>query len=213
MATRKPKLYSKEDTYNIVDYDDEDFLEKLYSRDGGFDEDYEMWMARKKHDRTWTDKNEATEKKRRKKIITAFTRFRRQDLRERALDQFTDAAAKPRPPRSGRPPGAWHRKTGRPFPLVGRVKTLMGRGRRTRRRRRRRTRRRQRGGKFIVGFIRKKIAESPTRKKHHASTYIKRSRKRRKVDYAGQWDSPKWWTTSRLKYRVKRKKSRKKSSE
>ena len=90
------------------------------------------------------------------------------------------------------------------------VKNLMSRGRRTRRRKRRR-RRRQRGGKFIVGFIRKKIAESPTRKKHHASTYIKRSRKKRKVDYAGQWDSPKWWTKSRLKYRVRRK-SRKKSS-
>ena len=175
--TTKPKLYSKEDRYNIVDYDDDDFMRNLYSRDGGFHEDYEMWMARKKHDGTWTAADEATEEKRRAKMDKAFPRYQQEhdaEYREHVLDHLVSAAAEPRT-RSGRKPGWFHRKTGRPFPLVGKTRTLVGRGRRTRRRKRHRTRRRKRrrrrtrrGGKFIFDYIKKQAKESDKRR-HRAA--------------------------------------------
>ena len=141
--TTKPKLYSKEDRYNIVDYDDDDFMRNLYFRDGAFHEDYEMWMARKKHDGTWTAADKAIEAKRQAKMDKAFPRYQQEhdaEYREHVLDHLVSAAAEPRT-RSGRKPGWFHRKTGRPFPLVGKTRTLVGRGRRTRRRKRRRRRR------------------------------------------------------------------------
>ena len=144
--TTKPKLYSKEDRYNIVDYNDDGFMRNLYFRDGGFHEDYEMWMARKKHDGTWTAEDEATEEKRRAKMDNAFPRYQQEHdavYREHVLDHLASAAAEPRT-RSGRKPGWFHRKTGHPFPLVGKTRTLVGRGRRTRRRKRRRRRHKSR---------------------------------------------------------------------
>ncbi len=77
-----PKLYSRGDRYNIVDYDDDGFMRNLYFRDGGFHEDYEMWMARKKHDGTWTAEDEAIEEKRQSKIDKAFFRYQQEQTRE-----------------------------------------------------------------------------------------------------------------------------------
>ena len=177
--TTKPKLYSKENRYNIVDYDDDDFMRDLYSPRGpletrGFHVDYEMWMARKKHDGTWTAEDEAIEEKRQSKIDKAFFRYQQEQTRERVLKRLASAAAEPRT-RSGRKPGWFHRKTGRPFPLVGKTRTLVGRGRRTRRRKRHRTRRRKRrrrrtrrGGKFIFDYIKKQAKESDKRR-HRAA--------------------------------------------
>ena len=251
-----PKLYSRGDRYNIVDYDDDDFLQNLYARDGGFHEDYEMWMARKKHDGTWTSADEATEAKRQAKMDKAFPRYQQEHdakYREHVLDHLVSAAAEPRT-RSGRKPGWFHRKMGRPFPLVGKTRTLIGRGRRTRRRKRRR--RTRRGGKFIFDYIKKQVKESDkrrhraarqgwhhrleypkyvhthprktsihktsrrTRRKmkrvsvtpHHPRSYTwahRGTKRRKKMERVDRTDGPKWWATSRRKYKVR--KSRKSS--
>ena len=254
-----PKLYSKEERPDIVDYDDDDFMRNLYFRDHGFHVNYEMWMARKKHDGTWTAADETIEKKRRAKMDKAFPRYQEEhdaEYREHVLDHLVSAAAEPRA-RSGRKPGWWHRKTGHPFPLVGKMRTLIGRGRRTRRRKRRR-RRTRRGGKFIFDYIKKQVQKDEGKRRHRAAergwhhrleyptyvhtlprktathkpsrrmrhkikrvsvtprrlrsyTYPRRTKRRKKMERVDRTDRPKWWATSRRKYKVKKSKKSKKS--